>query len=76
MEYILLSWQSNSRQITEHTEKGLASADRTMSILAFATKGKTQMGEGSREKLQIDLADEMQSGTNQMDEHKTQGRAR
>lgn len=34
-----------------------------MSVLAFATKGKAQMGERSREKLQIDLAGEMQSGT-------------
>lgn len=47
-----------------------------MSILTFAMKGKTQMGEGRREKLQIDLADEMQSGTNQMEEQKTQGRVK
>ena len=47
-----------------------------MSILAFATKGKTQMGEGSREKLQIDPADERQRGTNEMEELKTQGTVR
>lgn len=47
---------------TEHIEQGLASAERTVSVLAFATKGKAQMGERSREKLQIDLAGEMQSG--------------
>jgi len=29
---------------TEQTEQGLASADRTKSTLAFATKGKTQLG--------------------------------
>lgn len=44
---------------TERTEKGLASADRTLRIPACATKGKTGVGEGSREKLHIDLADTM-----------------
>lgn len=63
-------------KITEHTEKRLASADHTMSILAFATKGKTQMEEGSGEKLQINSTDETQNGTNQMEEQKTQGRVR
>lgn len=47
-----------------------------MSVLAFATKGKAQMGERSREKLQIDLAGDMQSGTDQVEEQESQGRAR
>lgn len=47
-----------------------------MSVLAFAAEGKAQMGERSREKLQIDLAGEMQSGTDQVEEQKSQGRAR
>lgn len=47
-------------RITAHAEKGLTSADHTMSILAFAIKGKTQMREGSRENLQISPADETQ----------------
>lgn len=61
---------------TEHTEQGLASAERTMSVLALATKGRAQMGERSREKLQICVAGKMQSGTDQVEEQKSQGRAR